>query len=167
LARYPQETISYCVKDIAGTVFGEGTIAATRQSVDEWIKELAGPWMAAIEATIFTGWVYDHLLPHGEVRVAALAGQDPQLVDRVSRLLTIPGIGPVTVLQLGAGGGRVEAVPSVKQVISYCGLCADEKSSAGVAKRGPVSKQRNQHLQTVLVEAAKRAPRWSPELARV
>ena len=36
-----------------------------------------------------------------------------------------------------------------------------------MAKRGPLSKQRNKHLQTVLIEAAKLAPRWSPELALV
>src|SRR5712692_9136954 len=31
----------------------------------------------------------------------------------------------------------------------------------------PISKQRNKHLQTILVEAAKLAPRWSTELALV
>jgi hypothetical protein len=34
-----------------------------------------------------------------------------------------------------------------------------------VQKRTPLSKQRNSHLQTVLIEAAKLAPRHSPELA--
>src|SRR5260370_19620242 len=33
--------------------------------------------------------------------------------------------------------------------------------------RTPLSKQRNKHLQTVLIEAAKMAPRNSPELAMV
>jgi transposase len=32
-------------------------------------------------------------------------------------------------------------------------------------KRTPLSKQRNKHLQTTLIEAAKMAPRNSPELA--
>ncbi len=32
-------------------------------------------------------------------------------------------------------------------------------------QRTPLSKQRNKHLQTTLVEAAKMAPRNSPELA--
>ena len=36
---------------------------------------------------------------------------------------------------------------------------------AGVAKRGSLSKQGNKHRQTVLIEAAKLTPRWSPELA--
>jgi transposase len=54
---------------------------------------------------------------------------------------------------------------SVKQAISYCGLCGDEKSSADKVLRTPLSKQRNKHIQRVLVEAAKLAPRQSHELA--
>ena len=51
--------------------------------------------------------------------------------------------------------------------MSYCGLCARLNESAGKAKRGPLSKQRNPHWQHVLVEAAKLAPRWNDELARL
>ncbi len=40
-------------------------------------------------------------------------------------------------------------------------------SSADKQQRGPISKQRNAHRQTALVEAAKLAPRWNPELAAV
>ena len=54
---------------------------------------------------------------------------------------------------------------SLKKAVSYCGLCGAEKSSADVAKRTPISKQRNKHLQAALVEAAKLAPRRSPDLA--
>ena len=55
--------------------------------------------------------------------------------------------------------------PSIKKAISYCGLCGAEKSSANTVQRTPLSKQRNKHLQTTLIEAAKMAPRNSPELA--
>ncbi len=44
-------------------------------------------------------------------------------------------------------------------------MCSEENSSAGIQKRSPISKQRNPHLQTVLIEAAKLAPRWNPDLA--
>jgi transposase len=50
---------------------------------------------------------------------------------------------------------------------SYCGLCGDEKSSADKMMRTPLSKQRNKHIQRVLVEAAKLAPKQSHELALV
>jgi transposase len=44
-------------------------------------------------------------------------------------------------------------------------LCGDERSSANSVQRTPLSKQRNKHLQTTLIEAAKMAPRYSPSLA--
>ena len=66
-----KKTISYCVKDAAGCVHGEGKIGSTRRELDAWVRTLPQPRMIAMEATIFTGWIYDHLLPHAEsVKVA-------------------------------------------------------------------------------------------------
>ena len=66
-----KKTISYCVKDGSGRIHAEGKIPATRFDLDLWMKTLPQPWMAAMEATIFTGWIYDHLLPHAAaVKVA-------------------------------------------------------------------------------------------------
>jgi hypothetical protein len=66
-----KKTISYCVKDVSGQVHWEGQIGATRRELDGWMKTLLQPWTVAMEATIFTGWIYDHLLPHAEqVKVA-------------------------------------------------------------------------------------------------
>ena len=48
-----------------------------------------------------------------------------------------------------------------------CGLCSAQRESAGKEQRGPISKKRNKHLQTILVEAAKLAPRWNAQLADV
>jgi hypothetical protein len=59
-----KRTISYCVKDGSGTIHAEGTIPATRFDLDRWMKALPQPWTAAMEATVFTGWIYDHLRPH-------------------------------------------------------------------------------------------------------
>jgi transposase len=59
-----KKTISYCVKDAAGQIHQEGKIGSTRRELDSWIKTLPQPRMIAMEATIFTGWIYDHLLPH-------------------------------------------------------------------------------------------------------
>jgi hypothetical protein len=91
--------------------------------------------------------------------------RDPLLTERVKRLMSIPGVGPITALTWVLELGDVKRFPSIKQVISYCGLCRAEDSSAGTAKRTPISKQRNRHLQTVLVEAAHLAPRLNPDLA--
>jgi len=62
-----KKTISYCVKDVAGRIHAEGTIPATRLDLERWMKTLPQPWTAAMEATMFTGWIYDHLLPHAVV----------------------------------------------------------------------------------------------------
>jgi hypothetical protein len=56
---------------------------------------------------------------------------------------------------------------SISQAVSYCGLTSAQRNSAGKEQRGPISKQRNQHLQTMLIEAAKLAPRYNPQLAAV
>ena len=56
--------ISYCVKDSSGRIHAEGSISATRLELDHWMRSLPQPWSAAMEATMFTGWIYDHLKPH-------------------------------------------------------------------------------------------------------
>ena len=66
-----KKTISYCVKDGSGRIHAEGAIPATRFDLDNSMKTLPQPWTAAMEATIFTSWIYDHLLPHtAAVKVA-------------------------------------------------------------------------------------------------
>jgi hypothetical protein len=61
-----KQKISYCVKDSSGKIYAEGWIPATRFDLDRWMKTLPQPWSAAMEATMFSGWIYDHLKPrHG------------------------------------------------------------------------------------------------------
>ena len=56
-----KKTISYCVKQADGTVLKEGVL---RAALDAWMAGLRGAWIAAMEATLFTSWVYEHLKPH-------------------------------------------------------------------------------------------------------
>src|SRR6059058_5925333 len=66
-----KRTISYCVNDASGQVHQEGKVGATRWELSSWMDTLPQPWTVAMEATIFTGWIYDHLLPHAaQVKVA-------------------------------------------------------------------------------------------------
>jgi transposase len=68
---FTRRTISYCVKDASGQKHREGKIGATGQELDSWMRILPQPWTVAMEATIFTGWIYAHLLPHAkQVKVA-------------------------------------------------------------------------------------------------
>ena len=65
-----KQRISYCGKD-GGKVFAEGWIPATRFDLDRWMTTLPQPWSAALEATMFSDWIYDHLKPHSaELKVA-------------------------------------------------------------------------------------------------
>src|SRR5712671_5565485 len=61
--------------------------------------------------------------------------------------------------------GEISRFRSIRQAISYCGLCGDERSSAEKSIRTPISKQRNKNIQFVLIEAAKLAPRQDHDLA--
>ena len=60
-----KKIIAYCVKHGGGEVHSQGVLNATRAALDDWMQALPQPWTAAMEATLFTGWIYDHLLPHG------------------------------------------------------------------------------------------------------
>lgn len=92
---------------------------------------------------------------------------NPDITNRVKLLMTIPGIGEVTALTWVLEIGDVKRFTRVSRAISYCGLCSAQSESAGKNKRGPISKKRNKHLQSVLIEAAKLAPRYCPQLAAV
>jgi len=72
--------ISYCVKDGSGKIYAEGWIPATRFDLDRWMKTLPQPWSAAMEATMFSGWIYDHLKPHA----AALKVAHPLMLRAIA-----------------------------------------------------------------------------------
>src|SRR3984893_14195300 len=93
--------------------------------------------------------------------------QDPLLTARVKLLTGIRGVGTVTALTWVLEVGEPQRFSSIAHAVSYCGLTSALVASADKQQRGPISKQRNAHLQTVLIEAAKLAPRWNPQLASV
>jgi len=285
-----KKTIAYCVKRIDGVLVQQGTVATERKALQKWQSELPGPWYGAMEATIFTGWVYDFLKPYAvELKVAhpamlkaitaakkkndradaekiadllrvnllpechmmpedlrelrrvlryrnmivrtavkmknKMSGllmevgaqynkkrlhgrkyfsellervedvpssvkellrlsrggfelfnatqkklisalrKNKLIKERVQRLMGIPGIGEVSALTWVLEIGEPSRFSSSRHAISYCGLCSAQHESAGKEQRGPISKQRNKHLQTTLIEAAKLAPHWNEQLA--
>jgi transposase len=261
-----KKAISFCVKTAAGEIVEEGSVLAQREVLRQWASARPQPWRGAMEATLFSAWIYDTLKPYGEqlemahpARMKAIsAGKkksdtidartiadlvrcnllpacyvapprirgllmetgalyvkeklhrkkyfaslleeleevpesvidllrlsrgalemfentqkrlvrellaDPELAQRVERLMTIPAVGEITALTWALEVGDPQRFPSCSNAMSYCGLTAALKSSAGKQQRGPISKQRNHWLQTTLIEAAKLAPRWNPQLA--
>jgi len=287
-----KKLIAFCIKTYDGDIIRRGTIPATRIALKKWLESLTEPWIAALEATLFSGWIYDFLKPHAKVikvahpemlkaitaakkkndrddaeKIADLlrvnmlpecymapegirelrrilryrnyiirtsvkeknkisgllmevgaqynkkrlhgrkyftelldnvedvpesvinmlrlsrsnleiftdiqrriirALKDNALIrDRVKRLMTIQGVGDITALTWVLEIGEPERFSSIAKAVSYCGLCAGQKESGGKSYRGPISKKRNKHIQTVLIEAAKLAPQWNPQLAEV
>src|ERR1035437_941690 len=287
-----KKTVSYCVKIADGTIVEESKLGATHQALRQWAEKRREPWHGAMEATLFSGWIYDTLKPyaaelqmghpammkaigaskkkndkldarkiadlvrcnllpacyvapaeirelrrllryrnlvvtqavrmknrmsgllmevgaeynkqqlHGKQYFTELLDtveevpesvkdllrlsrgametfeatqrqllvrlqKDPLLAKRVILLKSIRGVGEVTALTWALEVSDPHRFSSVANAVSYCGLTSALVSSADKQQRGPISKQRNAHLQTVLIEAAKVAPRWNPQLAAV
>jgi transposase len=59
----------------------------------------------------------------------------------------------------------VNRPPKYRESTLLNGLAFDDVVDGCLRQRTPLSKQRNKHLQTTLIEAAKMAPRYSPDLA--
>lgn len=124
-----------------------------------------------------THWVNEELKPllkFGRQQIESLAAMDkrlirmlenhPQLKARVAALRTIDGVGPILALSWALETGTPERFPSIKDAQSYCGLTSAFWESAGQQKRCPISKQRNKHLQTVLIEVGHLAPGYNEKL---
>lgn len=91
---------------------------------------------------------------------------EAQARPAVQRLMTHPGVGPVTALAFVLSVGPVERFARGKQVASYFGLIPSEHSSGGRQRLGHISKQGSPFLRGLLVEAAQSAVRYEPGLRR-
>jgi len=80
------------------------------------------------------------------------------------RLMTHPGVGPMTSLAFVLIVGPVTRFQRSKQVASYLGLNPCEHSSGGRQRLGAISKQGNPMLRGLLVEAGHSAARLDAEL---
>jgi len=122
------------------------------------------PWATRRRAELL------RLLDQLEVPIADLdeaVQQQAQGRAEARRLMTHPGVGPVTSLGFVLTIGPVERFPSSKQVSSYLGLIPSEASSGARRQRlGHISKQGNSFMRGVLVEAAQSAVRCEPQLRR-
>jgi transposase len=90
------------------------------------------------------------------------ANQRPE----VRRLMTHPGVGPLTALAFVLTIGPVERFGCGKQVASYLGLIPSEYSSGSHQRLGHISKQGNTLMRWLLVEAAHVAVQSDPQWRR-
>src|SRR5258706_6131462 len=107
----------------------------------------------------------DRMNPTIEELTAAVE-QEAKKWPEVLRLMTHPGVGPLTALAFVLIIGTPERFRCGKQVGSYIGLIPSEDSSAGHQRLGHISKQGNTLLRYLLGEAAQAAVRCDSDWRR-
>jgi len=85
-----------------------------------------------------------------DAEVAQWARED----ERTRRLMTAPGVGPVTAVAFVATVDRVARFRNAHQLESYVGLVPREWSSSETQRKGAITKAGNTRLRWLLVEAA-------------
>ena len=93
-------------------------------------------------------------------QVLEQAGQRPT----AGRLMTHPGVGPITALATDVFLGDPKRFRDGKALASYIGIIPREHSSGGRQRLGGLSKQGNPLLRFLWCEAAAHAVRRDPEL---
>jgi len=124
--------------------------------------ELA-PWATCRRKDLLE--LLDRLTPKIEPLSLAIE-QEALKRPEVRRLMTHPGVGPITALAFVLIIGTPERFRCGKQLGSYLGLIPSEDSSGGKQRLGHISKQGNSLLRFLLVEAAHAAVRHDPDWKR-
>ena len=100
----------------------------------------------------------DRMNPTIEELTAAVE-QEARKRPEVLRLMTHPGVGPLTALAFALIIGTPSRFHRGKQIGNYVGMIPSENSSGGKQRLGHISKQGNSLLRFLLVEAAQAAAR--------
>ena len=89
--------------------------------------------------------------------------QEAEKYPEAQRLMTHPGVGPLTALAFVLIIGKAERFQCGKQIASYLGLVPLEKSSGNRRRLGHITKQGSSMVRFLLVEAAQVTVRSLPE----
>jgi transposase len=135
----------------------------SQQGRAELEKLSLAPWASRRRKELLE--VLDRMDPVIEELTTA-AEQEAKKRPEVARLMTHPGVGPLTALAYVLIIGTPERFHCGKQVGSYVGMIPSEDSSAGKQRLGHISKQGNSLLRFLLVQAAQAAVRINPEWRR-
>jgi len=82
--------------------------------------------------------------------IAELIEQDPELSSKTKKLLTIPGVGLLTVATVIAETNGFYLIESIGQLISYAGYDVIENQSGNRVGRTKISKKGNSHIRRIL-----------------
>jgi transposase len=130
----------------------------------EQLEKLAlAPWASRRRHELLE--LLDRLHPMIEELTAA-AEQEAKKRPEVARLMTHPGVGPLTALAYVLIVGNPNRFHRGRQIGNYVGMIPSEDSSGGKQRLGHISKQGNSLLRFLLVEAAQAAARINPEWRR-
>jgi transposase len=145
-------------------------------ALNEGLRRKKALWRPAgraeLEAIVLAPWatrrrqdlldLLDQLTPKIEELTRALE-QEVEKRPVTRRLMTHPGVGPLTALAFELVIGTPERFHCGKQIASYVGLVPAEKSSGDRRRLGHISKQGNALLRFLLVEAAQVTVRTQPQ----
>src|SRR5947207_15719586 len=90
-------------------------------------------------------------------------GQEGEKCPEGQRLMTHPGVGPLTAVAFVLIIGKADRFQCGKQIASYLGLVPLEKSSGNQRRLGHITKQGSTLLRFLLVEAGQVTARSLPE----
>src|SRR5271163_4118254 len=126
-------------------------------------KLVLAPWASRRRQELLE--LLDRLHPTIEELTAAVE-REARTRPAALRLMTHPGVGPLTALAFVLIIGTPARFQRGKQIGTYVGMIPSEDSSAGKQRLGHISKQGNSLLRFLLVEAAQAAARINPEWRR-
>jgi transposase len=92
----------------------------------------------------------DQEIARSDRTIAAMARGD----EMARRLMTIPGLGPVTASAMAASVQDVSAFSGPREFAAFLGLTPRQNSSGGKERLGRVSKVGNRYLRKLLVVGA-------------
>lgn len=86
-----------------------------------------------------------------KAEITAIVKKDPELVNKINKITTIPGVGKLTAVIVLAETNGFELIKSKKQLVSYSGLDVKLKDSGTSVKGKPrISKKGNRHLRKAM-----------------
>ena len=148
-------------------------------ALNEGIRRKKGLWREAgrkqLQSVALAPWASQRrhdlleLLDRLSPRIAELSErveEEARKCPVAQRLMTHPGVGPLTALAFVLILGQAERFACGNQVASYLGLVPEEDSSGEHRRLGHISKQGNSLLRFLLVEAAQVTVRSDSEWRR-
>jgi transposase len=90
--------------------------------------------------------------------------QEPGLAERIERIVTIKGLGFMTVVNILAETNGFALITNRRQLTSYAGLDVPAHQSGPVDAKRHISKQGNVHLRTALFYPAIVSTKYNPQM---